>query len=46
MSHDTRRYDAGKEEEDNLKKLAEGKKTYLRAYEQRYRKMFPKKKSR
>lgn len=43
MSDDPRVYDSGKQEEDNLKKLAEGRKTYKEAYEKMERKMFPKK---
>lgn len=45
MSHDSRRYDSGKEEEDKLKKLTEGRKTYKEAYEKMERKMFPKSKT-
>lgn len=44
-SDDIRRYDSGKASEDNLKKLAEGKKTYILAYQRKYRKMFPKTKT-
>jgi hypothetical protein len=44
FSDDTRKYDKGHASEMELKRLSYGKKTYLKAYEAKHKKMFPKKK--
>lgn len=45
MSDDSRRYNTAYEEQQQLEKLKEGKKTYEDAYRRRVAKMFPKKTS-